>query len=54
MAFELSTVVNYLLIAFVGFVFIMWFVKQVQVIWKGKDKKEETTSVKKRLEDKIQ
>jgi len=54
MAFELSTIVNYLLIAFVAFVFVMWFVKQVTTIWKGKDKKDEGASVKKRLEDKIQ
>jgi len=52
MAIELSTIVNYLLIAFVGFVFVMWFVKQVQTVWKGKDDKKEEPA-KKRTEERI-
>lgn len=41
MAFELSTIVNYIIIAFIGFVFVMFFATKVKDIWKGKNNNKE-------------
>jgi large-conductance mechanosensitive channel len=41
MNIELSSIVNWLLVAFIGFVFVMWFVTKVKDIWKGKPLKIE-------------
>lgn len=57
MAFEISTVVNYLLIAFIAMVFVVWFVdKAKEIIKKKPANKEEENKPKEpiaKLEDKI-
>lgn len=57
MTFEISTMVNYLVIAFVAFVFVMWFVGKAKEVWKPIKKTvstNETVIDTKTLEEKKQ